>query len=179
MIEEDFTITTTTSSSSSENVAHVTQLKTTFLTLAGLYAFTRLSRADCHLGVALCAAVGASRPHGQSGQRLLLEYLIGGRSRLLLLRVYSVNSVTIAIYYAVSEIIPSIFVIILFRKMPPRPAVTPTYRVNVGHRSTIEPDYFKKDGNGGSGVIITSGGGGDYSRDSRGSRGGHSQSGVV
>ncbi|EGG20710.1 hypothetical protein DFA_00571 [Cavenderia fasciculata] len=56
-----------------------------------------------------------------------------------------VNDISISIYYGVSEIIPSIFVIILFRKMPPKPALTPTYRVNVGRYSTIKPDYFPND----------------------------------
>ncbi|GAM19896.1 hypothetical protein SAMD00019534_030710, partial [Acytostelium subglobosum LB1] len=48
---------------------------------------------------------------------------------------YNVNSLFIALYYFVCEILPSTFVIVLFRKMPPRPSLTPTYRFNVEQAS--------------------------------------------
>ncbi|KAF2068729.1 hypothetical protein CYY_009950 [Polysphondylium violaceum] len=47
---------------------------------------------------------------------------------------------TIAIYYSITEVVPSLFVIFLFRKMPPKPAVTPIYKINSG--SDEYPPYI-------------------------------------
>ncbi|GAM19064.1 hypothetical protein SAMD00019534_022390 [Acytostelium subglobosum LB1] len=71
----------------------------------------------------------------------------------------TVNGVSIMMYYAISEIIPSTFVIILFRKMPPRPAYTSQIRVNFGRDSIQKPHYFPQDDNsrGGGAVVAVPG----------------------
>ncbi|EGC35912.1 hypothetical protein DICPUDRAFT_151665 [Dictyostelium purpureum] len=62
---------------------------------------------------------------------LLCTFCFLGRSLLFLIVSYypklHVNFLSVSIYYAVSEVVPSIFVIILFRKMPPKPATTQAY----------------------------------------------------
>ncbi|KAM9964441.1 hypothetical protein ACTFIW_004205 [Dictyostelium discoideum] len=67
---------------------------------------------------------------------LLCTLCFLGRSLLFLVVSYypklHVNFTSVAIYYTVSEVVPSVFVIILFRKMPPKPANTPTYRISSG-----------------------------------------------
>ncbi|KAK5578195.1 hypothetical protein RB653_003148 [Dictyostelium firmibasis] len=71
---------------------------------------------------------------------LLCTFCFLGRSLLFLVVSYypklHVNFTSVAIYYTVSEVIPSVFVIILFRKMPPKPANTPTYRISSGGSTT-------------------------------------------
>ncbi|KAN0036001.1 hypothetical protein ACTA71_005299 [Dictyostelium dimigraforme] len=71
---------------------------------------------------------------------LLCTLCFLGRSLLFLVVSYypklHVNFTSVAIYYTVSEVVPSVFVIILFRKMPPKPANTPTYRISSGGSTT-------------------------------------------